>query len=89
MKQATQVREFPSQPRRTSPEIEPALLKIDEAAQFLSLGRSTLYQLIASGQLPVVRIGRSVRLSREALRHWISLQLPIPEEQNLANRRGP
>jgi excisionase family DNA binding protein len=51
--------------------MEPGLLKVEEAAKFLALGRSKTYELIARGELPVVRIGRSVRVPRSALQAWI------------------
>jgi excisionase family DNA binding protein len=47
------------------------LLRIPEVAGRLGLGRSTVYELIQSGELPVVRIGRSVRVSSESLRRWV------------------
>jgi excisionase family DNA binding protein len=46
------------------------LLTIPEAAQRIGLGRSKLYELIQSGEVPVVRIGRAVRISTERLREW-------------------
>lgn len=45
----------------------PILLRMTEAAKLLSISRSTMYQLVAQGALPVVRIGRSVRVSRAVL----------------------
>ena len=45
----------------------PLLLRVSEAAALLGVSRSTLYQLIARGELRVIRIGRSVRVPREAL----------------------
>jgi excisionase family DNA binding protein len=47
------------------------LLRVEEAARLLRIGRSKLYQLLARGELPVVRIGRSVRIPRRALEEWI------------------
>lgn len=38
------------------------LLTIRETADALGLGRSTVYELIAAGELEVVRIGRSARI---------------------------
>lgn len=38
------------------------LLTVCDAAEVLSVSRSTTYRLIASGELEVVRIGRSVRV---------------------------
>jgi excisionase family DNA binding protein len=49
----------------------PMLLRIGEAAQLLGVGRSTIYQLITAGTIPVVRIGRSVRVSRAVLDAWV------------------
>jgi excisionase family DNA binding protein len=45
----------------------PALLTITEAAARLRIGRSTVYELIASGDLDVVHIGRSARVPVDAL----------------------
>jgi excisionase family DNA binding protein len=38
------------------------LLTVGEAAVVLAIGRTTLYQLIADGQVRTVRIGRAVRV---------------------------
>ena len=40
----------------------PLLLKVEAAAKLLSLGRTKTYALIASGELPVIRVGRAVRV---------------------------
>lgn len=55
-------------------EAERLLWRIQEAAERVAVGRSTLYQEIESGALPVVRIGRSVRISDRALREWAERQ---------------
>ena len=47
------------------------LLRAEEVARALGLGRSKTYELIASGQLPVVKLGRAVRVPREALQQWV------------------
>jgi excisionase family DNA binding protein len=51
--------------------IQPILLRVEEVAQLLGIARSTVYALIAAGELPVVRIGRVTRVSRHALDGWI------------------
>lgn len=38
------------------------LVTVQEAAAVLAIGRTTLYQLIADGQMSTVRIGRAVRI---------------------------
>jgi excisionase family DNA binding protein len=51
------------------------LLRPTEAADTIGVGRSKLYALLASGELPSVRIGSSVRVPVDALRAWIDRQL--------------
>lgn len=46
-------------------------LRVEEVAEMLRLGRSKTYDLVARGELPGVRFGRSVRVPAEALRRWI------------------
>lgn len=51
---------------------EPRLIRIEEAARRLQIGRSKAYQLAATGELPgVVRLGRSVRVSEPRLNEFI------------------
>ena len=52
--------------------MEPLLLRAAEVAKLLGLGRSKVFAMLAAGELPVVRIGRSVRVPRAALEHWIA-----------------
>ena len=51
--------------------MEKLLLKIPEASLALGIGRSTLYELIAAGELRVIRVGKSVRISVDELRRWV------------------
>lgn len=48
------------------------LLRVSEVADELRLARSFVYHLIQVGELPVVRIGRSVRVPRAALEEWVA-----------------
>ena len=54
--------------------METLLLKAEDIMKTLRIGRSKTYELMASGQLPVVRIGRSVRVPLDSLRAWIGRQ---------------
>jgi excisionase family DNA binding protein len=47
------------------------VLTVDEAADFLRIGRNTLYDLIGRGQIPHRRLGKQIRLSRAALVAWL------------------
>jgi excisionase family DNA binding protein len=44
---------------------EPILLRAQEVARLLSISKSSAYDLLASGQIPAVRIGRAVRARRD------------------------
>ena len=62
----------PIRTRRTPVDLgPPMLLRPEEAAKMLGLSRSKVFQMLAAGELPVVRIGRSVRLPSDELRVWI------------------
>jgi excisionase family DNA binding protein len=50
---------------------EPLLLRAEEVAKLLSVGRSMVFEMISAGELPVVRIRRCVRVPRAALESWI------------------
>jgi excisionase family DNA binding protein len=50
---------------------QPALLKIPQVATDLNVSRTTVYELIRSGKLQTVKIGKSVRVTREGLRRFI------------------
>ena len=47
------------------------LLRPLEAAEAIGIGRSKVYELLASGELPSLRIGGSVRVPVDKLREWI------------------
>ena len=56
-------------------EIDRLLLRPIEAAEAIGIGRSKIYELLASGELPSIRVGASVRVPVDALRAWIDRQL--------------
>jgi excisionase family DNA binding protein len=47
-------------------------LTIEEAAALLGIGRNSAYQAVASGQLPVIRIGRRLLVPRAALQRLLA-----------------
>lgn len=51
------------------------LLRPSEAGEALGLGRSRVYELIAGGALPSIRIGKSIRVPADALRRWVAEKL--------------
>ena len=51
---------------------ERLLLRIPEVAEVLGIGRTKIYEMIATGELPTVRFGRAVRVSVNTLQKWVA-----------------
>jgi excisionase family DNA binding protein len=49
-------------------------LKVPEVAEVLRIARGRTYELVGSGEIPSVRIGLSVRVSRRELDKWLEKQ---------------
>ena len=49
-------------------------LTIREIQKELAIGRTKAWQLVASGAVPAVKIGRSVRVNRRDLEEWLAHQ---------------
>lgn len=47
------------------------LLRVPEVAERLGIGRTKIYEMIATGELPTLRIGQAVRVSVSALQKWV------------------
>jgi len=52
--------------------MEQALLTIQEAAEVLRLGRSKVYELVSTGRLASVSIGRARRVPAEAITEFLA-----------------
>ena len=50
----------------------PVLLTVRAIAKMLSLGESTVYAMLANGELPYVAIGRSKRVALRDVETWIA-----------------
>jgi excisionase family DNA binding protein len=48
------------------------LVKIEEAAEILNMGMSTVYKLVSTKVLPSFRYGRTIRIRREDLEKFIA-----------------
>ena len=54
--------------------MEKLLLKPMEAATAINVGRSKVYEMLASGELPSIRVGSTIRVPVDGLREWIAAQ---------------
>lgn len=50
----------------------PLVLKVSEVAKLLSIGRNTAYDLVRSGAIKSIRVGRQIRISKSAFLEFIS-----------------
>lgn len=68
------------------------LLRIEDAASLCSMSRAKFYQLVSSGVIPSIRLGRSRRIPMDALQSWIDEQVEArgtsPPEEAATNERG-
>lgn len=51
------------------------LLRAEEGAESIGVSRAKFYQLLSSGEIRSIRIGRSRRIPISALQDWIARQL--------------
>jgi excisionase family DNA binding protein len=51
------------------------LLRVEEAAEMLGIGRSKAYAMVLTGELPSVKIGRCRRVPLSAVHAWIEAHL--------------
>lgn len=54
--------------------METITVSVQEAAKALSLGRSKIYELICSGDLKVVKIGRRTLITAASIRNLVNAQ---------------
>ena len=50
----------------------PVTLRVEELMPFLGIGRNTAYDLVRSGRLSSIRVGRQVRIPKNALIEFLN-----------------
>ena len=56
------------------PENEQEFISLNQLQDILGIGRTKAYDLVASGELPAVRIGRIIRVDMRDLTDWLERQ---------------
>ena len=54
--------------------VEPICVRINDAAQMIGIGRTKLYELISSGELETVKIGKATRIITASLHGLVERQ---------------
>ena len=47
--------------------VEPICVRVNDAARMIGVGRTKLYELISSGELETVKIGKATRITTASL----------------------
>ena len=58
---------MPEITRQTPLTALPELLRVEEVAAYLGVGKGIVYEMVRRGDLPSLRLGRLVRIKREGL----------------------
>jgi excisionase family DNA binding protein len=56
------------------PENEQDFISLNQLQEILGIGRTKAYELVASGELPAIRVGRAIRVRRADLNRWAEHQ---------------
>jgi excisionase family DNA binding protein len=56
------------------PENEQEFISLNQLQEILGIGRTKAYDLVTSGDLPAVRIGRIIRINKRDLTDWLEQQ---------------
>jgi len=49
-------------------------ISLVELQEILGIGRTKAYELVTSGELPAIRVGRAIRVRLADLNHWAERQ---------------
>lgn len=51
--------------------VEPICVKVNDAARMIGIGRTKLYELISSGELETIKIGKATRITTASLHRLV------------------
>lgn len=55
--------------------LEPICVRINDAARMIGIGRTKLYELISTGELETVKIGKATRVTTASLHDLVRRQV--------------
>lgn len=73
-------------PTEHSTPIQPILVTVTTACRLLSLGRTTIYQLIANGALAKHKCGKRTLITMASIRHFVVQTGAAPD--HVGNQEG-
>ena len=69
-------------------QIDPISVRIPEAIRMIGVGRTTIYQLIASGDLEAAKVGRSTVVFVDSVRRYLSANRRSRGHQVVSSAEG-
>lgn len=51
--------------------VEPICVRVNDAARMIGVGRTKLYELISSGELETIKIGKATRITTASLHQLV------------------
>lgn len=64
-------------------QVEPMTVTVTQAARMLGISRGSAYEAVRTGELPVLRIGKRLLVSRAALERMLEHEVAAPEVDQL------
>lgn len=55
----------------TTNSTEQLLYSVQDVAALLSMSPTNIYRLVNAGTIPIIRIGKSIRIKRDDLEAWV------------------
>ena len=52
----------------------PLTLRVEDLMPILNIGRNTAYELVRSGQIQSIRIGKQIRIPKESLHRFLQTE---------------
>lgn len=63
-----------------TPQNDAVAYSVTDAARYAGIGRSTLYNALAAGELPARKLGKRTLILRDDLRDWIAAAPAFSDE---------
>ncbi len=63
------------EPRYRSFDDLPLTLRVEDLMPILGIGRNTAYELVRSGQIKSIRIGKQIRIPKNEVYRFLNLEL--------------
>ena len=67
----------------------PLIMKVEDLMPILLIGRNTAYELVRSGEIQSIRVGRQIRISRDALIAFLENNLNADGSINIPKALQP